>query len=745
MNDNCSKTVNIDYSKTASYCLLLILVLTFFTFSSSLGYDFIWDDKIFTNNVATLSAQTFIEPYYVDLRETTQLNYFRPLSRLSFIVDQILWKDMPSGFHLTNILLHCLNVWLIYLFFRKMKIERILSLIGCALFATHPLVIQPVCWISGRTDTLCATFALASLICFLQCCRKPTIFYGLMTLTTLSFSLLTKEMAVSLPLIFLLIFLRSGKRDKKYLTILLVLAFMVLTAYLGIRFQVVDSNTANLSIRPQGMTALIATSSKIFLHYIKQFVLPQPVVEYDHSDFICKTFDTSQLVYIGGFAFILGLSIYTFFKDKEVITSILPLALFTTYIPISNFFPFYPPVADRFAYILHIFFIGSVIHLISKIPLKAKHLKYSGVVICICVFIYGSWYIKSNSYAYKNNIKLFSKMIEQSPNHRLGYLALSSILLDEGGRENTERAKQCLKKTLNIPRPGKGPYYYSTLLVKNDEHEAAIKVLKDILDKNTLYKEFYLAQLVSLLCEQKQYKKALSTMKELPDDLKKTSIYESLEIELLLLTGKWAIAINKSKNFLKKYDEETSSINVRINLARAYSKLKERDKALKLIRINASHRHGTDHEVKVLGDFLARGKQKQEALLVYDSLLPPGPVKDKGTQLIILHQASRYFAAGFSDKAEELWKQAITGPLQFAKTYSALALLLLQKGKREEALIYLNKCILCKDGTKAHEIAADILKKSILKEKFEVTTSDLEELTESDQNFVNLVAQLAKK
>ena len=98
---------------------------------------------------------------------------------LSYAIDRALWGAEPFGFHLTNVLLHMLNVALLFRVAWHVADDRrssrpsdlrpaapiIVAFAGASLFAVHPLMTEAVGYISGRSEVLCATFFLGALLC----------------------------------------------------------------------------------------------------------------------------------------------------------------------------------------------------------------------------------------------------------------------------------------------------------------------------------------------------------------------------------------------------------------------------------------------------------------------------------------------------------------------------------------------------------------------------------------------------
>ncbi len=106
------------------------------------------------------------------LLTTVHGDLYQPIPMLSFQLDCLRARAVPAerfgieprAFHLTNIALHALNaVLVVWLMVRLTSRWTIAWAVGL-LFATHPLTIEPVAWISGRMVLLASLFALLTLI-----------------------------------------------------------------------------------------------------------------------------------------------------------------------------------------------------------------------------------------------------------------------------------------------------------------------------------------------------------------------------------------------------------------------------------------------------------------------------------------------------------------------------------------------------------------------------------------------------
>ena len=115
-------------------------------------------------------------PHPFDLRRLFLYQVTRPVVNFSYAIDRAIWGPGPFGFHVTNVLLHVVNVALLFLLARRLAGDRLrrkpttapgpdtVAFIAAALFAVHPMMTEAVGYISGRTEVLCATFFLAAFL-----------------------------------------------------------------------------------------------------------------------------------------------------------------------------------------------------------------------------------------------------------------------------------------------------------------------------------------------------------------------------------------------------------------------------------------------------------------------------------------------------------------------------------------------------------------------------------------------------
>ncbi len=185
--------------------VLLVLLVTCAVYAPVLQHGFVeWDDPYYvTENAhvrAGLSASGVAWAF-----TSRALGNWNPVTWLSHMTDVSLFGMAPGGHHLTSVLLHLANTWLLFLALRRMTSAPWRSLVVAALFALHPMHVESVAWVSERKDVLSTTFWMAALWAYARYAERPgPTRYALVALA-FALGLMAKPMLVSLPLVLLIL------------------------------------------------------------------------------------------------------------------------------------------------------------------------------------------------------------------------------------------------------------------------------------------------------------------------------------------------------------------------------------------------------------------------------------------------------------------------------------------------------------------------------------------------------------
>lgn len=153
-----------------AYLLLFLLSLTLGIYYPTLFAPLnSLDDQVYVNRLLNEEGFSLSRHF----RPQGAPEYYRPLLTLTFEVDKFVGGLEEPFMHLMNILVHALNVLLIFLLARQFgrftgRESPWPPALAAMIYAVHPLNTEAVNWIAGRTDLLAGTFAFAALFCLLR-------------------------------------------------------------------------------------------------------------------------------------------------------------------------------------------------------------------------------------------------------------------------------------------------------------------------------------------------------------------------------------------------------------------------------------------------------------------------------------------------------------------------------------------------------------------------------------------------
>jgi len=158
--------------RTFIFCASLAL-LAFLPFVSLLNADFVhWDDDVYVTDNARVREG--VTPGNIAWAfSTTYFGFYYPVTWISHMLDCSLFGLKAGGHHLTSIVIHLFNVFLLFFFFRRSTLEGTKSFILSAVFAIHPLNVESVAWISERKNLLAGFFFLLGMNLYLGYARSP--------------------------------------------------------------------------------------------------------------------------------------------------------------------------------------------------------------------------------------------------------------------------------------------------------------------------------------------------------------------------------------------------------------------------------------------------------------------------------------------------------------------------------------------------------------------------------------------
>ncbi len=300
--------------KTKLAIALSVAFVTLIVYIPSLKNDFVWDD------VHYVSSNPFIRSLDTQLLRSAFLEFqeanWHPLTWLSHAVDYSLWGMNPLGHHLTNNILHALNAFLVVLLVMRLievlnktagndgqsllflddRTIRITGAVTGILFGLHPLHVESAAWVAERKDLLCAFFFLLTVMTYTYyasevnrsaSAKYPSPFFNkkyLLTGGLFILALLSKPMAVSLPVVLLIVDWYPFRRIDSFKTFwsafaekLPFIALSIISSILTMLAQKAGGAMAFVA-GPLTLRAMVAAQSLIA--YLENMLMPFNLVPY---------------------------------------------------------------------------------------------------------------------------------------------------------------------------------------------------------------------------------------------------------------------------------------------------------------------------------------------------------------------------------------------------------------------------------------------------------------------------------
>jgi len=183
----------------------LLVCITFAVYLSAFRNGFVdLDDPAYVTDNAHVRSGFSSENVRWAFRSFEAANW-HPLTWLSHMADCQIFGLNAAGHHFTNVLLHALNATLLFWLLYRATNFRWRSFLVAALFAVHPLNVQTVAWVAERKSLLCMLFSLMTVASYGWYAHKPGVRRYLAVAGCFVLALLSKPMAVTLPLILLLL------------------------------------------------------------------------------------------------------------------------------------------------------------------------------------------------------------------------------------------------------------------------------------------------------------------------------------------------------------------------------------------------------------------------------------------------------------------------------------------------------------------------------------------------------------
>ena len=400
--------------------------LVLVSFGVSLSGEFVWDDRpLIAENGLVKDPSRALEIVSKSFWETDDRHdrfraFFRPAVGLTYALDHGVWGDNPIGYRLTNLLIHFLCCGLVFGIAKREGLGELSSFIAGALFAVHPVHVENVAWISGRTDLLGGLFLLAAFSVYLHAENWPRAGRGLLAALLFLVALFSKEMAIMLPaLVALHVYLKdTSKRRRVFRALSAALPFVPAAAlYFLARMRVLgDGGQALFTLDP---LSWLATAWFVFARYCMLLIVPFPLDAHYPDPAVTSLFSARALLGLVFIAIVAAVVIYSRRRSRRVTFWILWIVV--SQAPVYAFGRFGDVLlADRFLYIPSVgLAILTGVAIQAAVDLGIARLRRVALAVVTVILLLFTAQSASRSRVWRSDTLLFENMLKTSPNSAL--------------------------------------------------------------------------------------------------------------------------------------------------------------------------------------------------------------------------------------------------------------------------------------------------------------------------------------
>lgn len=465
---------NYSFIENRKYQLIVIFLFAVVLYSNTLFNDYAQDDAIvITDNMFTkkgfagISGILSNDSFYGFFKKEGKAKLvsggrYRPLSLVSFAIENQFFGLNPTISHLINVILFGLLALVLYKFllliFNKLNNKELiffLSFISVLAFIAHPIHTEVVANIKGRDEIFVMLFSFLAAIYSIKWFDSKELNHQVFTFLFFTLALFSKENAITfLAIIPIMYFLFFAKEKKNYFKLMLpfvgasILFLSVRTYILGFDFgstsmELMNNPFLKLSDNtfvPFTFGEKIATVIYTLGKYIVLLLFPHPLTnDYYPRQIAIMGFGDWQVIL--STLFYLSLLFFAFksYKNHKIITFSILFYLITLSIVSNIVFPVGTNMSERFLF-LPSFGFSVLTGLLFYYLFRFRSTIFYGLFL-ILIIAYSTKTFSRNK-VWKNDFTLFTTDVKVSSNSAKALNAAGGSLVDAAYKEKNAKKKE---------------------------------------------------------------------------------------------------------------------------------------------------------------------------------------------------------------------------------------------------------------------------------------------------------------
>ncbi len=142
---------------------LLVVLAVALAYFPATHCGFIWDDDDYVTQNLELRDADGLRRIWLAPSATPQ---YYPLVHSSFWLEYQSWGLDPRGYHVTNIVIHTINAFLLWWLLVRLRVPG--AWLAAMVFAVHPVHVESVAWVTERKNVLSGMFYLLAILAFIK-------------------------------------------------------------------------------------------------------------------------------------------------------------------------------------------------------------------------------------------------------------------------------------------------------------------------------------------------------------------------------------------------------------------------------------------------------------------------------------------------------------------------------------------------------------------------------------------------
>ncbi len=443
----------------AIFIIVCILSAVFLAYHDALNNQLIttWDTQAYVIDNTHIRAFNWENIYW--MFTNFDMANWHPLTWVSHALDYALFGLEPWGHHFVSILIHAFNTILFFglvivlMSFKTRDIDNQTLLaagVAALLFGIHPQHVESVVWIAERKDVLCLFFILLTLLSYVFYTAALGIkryFWYFSTLLCFGLALLSKPMAVTVPVILLLMDVYPLNRTRlthsphavSYIKLILEKIPFFLFTLFTIMFTLMAQQEAMFAIDRMGIIFRILNACNTLILYIAKFIFPVALSPFYPLIQANNTLEYySILIPITATILITILCTYLWYKKKyyALITWLFYLVTLSPVIGIIQVGS--QSAADRYVYLPTMpFYILLGIGFVKLLYTKkiGKQIKLASIIMLVCLSLLLIQLTQTQGKVWKNDITLWSYASAYNPENGSLHYSLAHAYSKNGAYE----------------------------------------------------------------------------------------------------------------------------------------------------------------------------------------------------------------------------------------------------------------------------------------------------------------------